>query len=139
MKGKVLCVTFIVCAAALTGFAHAQDDVWISSATGANVSALADDGDYLWVGSGWGLTRLHKSTGDISFYHESLGHGLPSVEMTALVVDPQGTLWIGTEGEGAVSYDGTTWTVYNKGNSDLPHNIVNVLTIDTQGNIWIGT
>jgi len=67
MKGKVLCVTFIVFAVVLTGFARAQDDVFISSATGANVSAFATDGDYLWVGSGWGLTRLHKSTGTYYF------------------------------------------------------------------------
>ena len=37
-------MTFIVFAAALTGFASAQDDVWISSTLYANVSALADDG-----------------------------------------------------------------------------------------------
>ena len=107
MKGKVLCVTFIVFAAALTGFAHAQDDVWISSTPYANVSALADDGDYLWTATEWGLTRLHKTTGDISFYNERLGAGLPSEQISALAIDHEGTVWIGTEGGGAVSYDGT--------------------------------
>jgi len=38
MKGKVLCVSFIIFAAVMTGFARAQDDVWISSTTIADVS-----------------------------------------------------------------------------------------------------
>jgi len=76
---------------------------------------------------------------DILFYHESLGAGLPSEQISALAIDHEGTVWIGTEGGGAVSYDGTAWTVYNRENSDLPFNYVDALTIDTQGNIWFGT
>jgi len=139
MKGKVLCVTFIVFAAALTGYASAQDDVWISSTTYANVNALTDDGDYLWAGTEWGLTRLHKTTGDIELYNERLGAELPSEQISALAIDHEGTVWIGTDGGGTVSYDGTAWTVYNTGNSDLFRNNVDALTIDTQGNIWLGT
>ncbi len=135
MKGKVLCVTFIVFAAALTGFARAQDDVWISSTPYANVSALADDGDYLWIGSGWGLTRLHRATGDISFYNERLAHGLPSVKMTALTVDSQGNTWIGTHGGGAVKYDGTEMTVYDT-SAGLPNKTVKALAVDNEGAVW---
>ncbi|GAH21953.1 unnamed protein product, partial [marine sediment metagenome] len=121
MKGKVLCVTFVVLVAALTGFAHAQDDVWISSTPYAYVSALAYDGDYLWIGSEWGLTRLDRASGNITSYNERLGHGITSVEMTALVVDPQGTVWIGTNGAGLVKFDGANWQVFNSESSALPN------------------
>jgi len=138
MKGKVLCVTFVVLATVLTGFARAQDDVWISSTPYANVSALANDRDYLWVGTEFGLTRLHKATGDISLYHERTGAGLPSEQISALAIDPQGNTWIGSIGC-LTKFDGTNWSVYDTDTSQLPENIVTSLSIDSEGTVWIGT
>jgi hypothetical protein len=35
--------------------------------------------------------------------------------------------------------NGTTWTIYNTGNSGLPHDNVLVVRIDSNGDKWIGT
>jgi len=46
---------------------------------------------------------------------------------------------MGTDGGGLAQFDGENWTVYNTGNSGLPHNGVHALALDAQGNKWIGT
>jgi sugar lactone lactonase YvrE len=54
--------------------------------------------------------------------------------------DAQGNLWIGAWGGGLVKFDGVDdWTVYNTGNSGLPHNRVQAPVFDGQGNVWIPT
>ena len=63
--------------------------------------------------------------------------GLPSNGISALAIDVQGNIWIGTWG--LARFDGTNWTVYNTDNSGLPNNGTLALAIDAQGNTWIGT
>ncbi len=78
--------------------------------------------------------------------------GLPSINVSAITIDPQGNAWIGTglwdsdssvyyplPGEGLAKFDGENWTVYNKDNTYLPDARISALAIDQQGNIWIGT
>ena len=50
-------------------------------------------------------------------------------------------IWVGTDGGGLVRInDLNCQTIfYNKGNSDLPSNIINTIAIDKKGNKWIGT
>lgn len=48
------------------------------------------------------------------------------------------TLWLATQ-EGAATFDGTTWTVYNTANSGLPHNEVRDIHFDIGGNPWFAT
>ena len=113
-----------------------QSPEWMNFTSGANVSALADDGEYLWVGAG-GLARLNKATGEMILYN-SANSGLPDNDVEALAIDAQGNKWIGTSG-GLAKFDGTNWTVYNTDNSELLSNHVSALIIDAQENIWIGS
>jgi len=64
--------------------------------------------------------------------------GLPPDQVTALLFDDQGILWVGTR-DGLAKFDGETWMVYNRVNSGLPDNFIWILLIDTRGNTWIGT
>ena len=116
---------------------YSQNPEWMNFTSGANVRALADDGDYLWVG-GVGLTRLNKATGEMVFYNKA-NSGLPYNDILALAIDTQGNIWVGTDGGGLAKFDGVNWTVYSRANSGLPNNQIFALAIDLQGDIWIGT
>ncbi len=77
--------------------------------------------------------------------YNTANSGLPYNGVTALAIDAQGTIWVGTgrwyafAGGGLAKFDGQNWTVYNTGNSDLPNNDHVGISIDPQGNVWSGT
>jgi sugar lactone lactonase YvrE len=85
-----------------------------------------------------------SQTAEWTVYNTS-NSGLPYNGATALAVDAQGNIWVGTgrwyafEGGGLAKFDGENWTVYNTSNSDLPNNDHTGLSIDAEGNIWSGT
>lgn len=61
---------------------------WVNFTCGKNVSALADDGEYLRVGTGGGLARLNKTTDEAIFYNRG-NSGLPGCCVYSLVIDAQ--------------------------------------------------
>jgi hypothetical protein len=77
--------------------------------------------------------------------YDTRNSGLPYNGVTALAIDAEGILWVGTgrwwahTGGGLAKFDGTNWTVYNASNSGLPDNDHVSLSIDAEGNIWSGT
>ncbi len=67
--------------------------------------------------------------------------GLSQNEVTCILQDRQGFLWVGTRG-GLNRYDGTDFNIFQNeiGNSNsLINNSIESLLEDSQGNIWIGT
>jgi hypothetical protein len=64
--------------------------------------------------------------------------GLPNDFVLAMIVDPDGSLWFGTDG-GAAHFDGTSWTVYDSSNSGLPHDRVYAIATSPDGSHWFGT
>ena len=77
--------------------------------------------------------------------YNTANSGLPYNGVTALAIDAQGNIWVGTGrwyafvGGGLAKFDGQNWTVYNTANSELPNNDHISLSIDAEGNIWSGT
>ena len=66
-----------------------------------------------------------------------------SFEFTSKMVycifeDESGALWFGTDGAGAVSYDGSDWTVYTM-EDGLCSNRVSAILQDSRGDYWFGT
>ena len=59
--------------------------------------------------------------------------------ITALTMDNQGKMWVGTIFGGLSKFDGITWTTYHMDNSKLPDNSITALATDSEDNIWIGT
>jgi ligand-binding sensor domain-containing protein len=133
--------------------AYSQNSEWMRfDCLSDLIAALAEEGNYLWIGGGGGfdkvmggsldivgggIAKLNKVTGEMVFYKKR-NSGLPSDIIIAITIDGQGNKWIGTCG-GLVKFDGINWKVYNKANSGLPSDTVVAITIDKQGNKWMGT
>lgn len=66
----------------------------------------------------------------------SLRDGLPQSQVTGLVEDINGYLWIGTMGGGLARFDGREFQVYTAFDG-LLSNIVGALAFDAQQNLWI--
>lgn len=69
-----------------------------------------------------------------------LGDPRSPLSITAILADPNGTVWVGSENQGLFVFDpGTGWTNYTSRNSGLSSNFVTSLAHDPGGWIWIGT
>lgn len=67
----------------------------------------------------------------------TLFHGLPSDRVNAIVEDPNGMMWFGTD-NGLVRYDGRNVEPVT-GEALLPSRRILALKLDTRGGLWIGT
>jgi len=56
----------------------------------------------------------------------------------SIAIDGEGNKWFGTNGGGALKFDGSTWTAYTTTNG-LAGNDVYAIAIDGQDNKWFGT
>ncbi|MDW8102955.1 MAG: two-component regulator propeller domain-containing protein [Anaerolineae bacterium] len=75
------------------------------------------------------------------FFHLTTADGLSHNIVYAIVQDPQGFLWFGTQ-DGLNRYDGYTFTIFRHLRSDPHspvHNTVQALAVDRSGTLWVGT
>jgi signal transduction histidine kinase/ligand-binding sensor domain-containing protein/CheY-like chemotaxis protein len=114
---------------------------------GPNVAAILQDreGD-VWFAADNGLVRYQPSTGAFSVYKPDPANpaGLISGELTALLEDSQGVLWIGTFSNGLTALDPQRQSfVRYEANPDDPDSLRNgtILSIieSHDGTLWIGT
>ena len=64
--------------------------------------------------------------------------GLVGRSITALEMDDQGQIWVGTpSGLSVIDLEGK-WTIYDSTNSGLVSEAIEALAIDAQGQIWVG-
>ncbi|WP_242133911.1 T9SS type A sorting domain-containing protein [Aestuariivivens marinum] len=54
-------------------------------------------------------------------------------------ISTEGIVWMGTIGNGLISFDGTNWEVYNSSNSGLPHDLLWNVTVEGANIIWMST
>jgi len=103
---------------------------------GDNITAVATDGrDLVVAGEGGVLIRPCEGEGPSRYY--SRKEGLPKVTVTAMYVDRQQRVWIGTGGEGIfLIHGGKVIRVFRTGN--MLENTINCLTGDEK-NMWAGT
>ncbi|RZT93322.1 two component regulator with propeller domain [Ancylomarina subtilis] len=73
-----------------------------------------------------------------SFTNYSLEQGLPQSEVSSIIQDKTGNLWLGTNGGGLSRFNGQEFFSYNK-NHGLEDNNIRSLFKDSKDNIWIGT
>lgn len=98
------------------------------------VSALVEKGGVVWAGGQAGVVAVDRQTGAVV---EVLDPGFALEHVRALLVDREGSLWIGHRG-GLTRCIGSACTTYGE-DEGLPHPSVNALLEDDQGRIWAGT
>lgn len=84
----------------------------------------------LWIATLDGLSRLHEGT--ITTYTNA--DGLSGTVITSLYEDPQGSLWIGTKGNGLSLYKENRFFPIHS--TSLPQSINSILG-DNSGNLWL--
>jgi signal transduction histidine kinase/ligand-binding sensor domain-containing protein len=143
-----------------THYKHIEND---SSSLSCNeIRALYEDSDgTLWVGTGlpWdlndegGLNRFNRETGTFTrFMHdENNPTSLRDNKVRAIYEDKNGTLWIGTRGDGLHTLDKITGKIkhfpYQENNTDViqrpevksAFDHITFITEDAAGYMWIGT
>jgi len=90
---------------------------------------LIDRADNIWQGTYRGLIKHQEG---------QLQHYLPEVQITSLLEDSSGNLWIGSFNQGIFKFDGQQLIQYTQ-NDGLLYNAINTLIEDHQGNIWISS
>ena len=102
------------------------------------VTALATDRDgSVWVGTFIGLVHFNK--GRWTMYDTS-NSGMPGNFVASLAIDARGTKWVGLYGNGACSFDGTTWKVFDVMDSrnQLKATVAS-FAFDNKNTVWFGT
>lgn len=64
---------------------------------------------------------------------------LRSNELTCVASDKNNNIWVGTEDQGLMRYDGTTWKNWFANIDNLPDNKVRVIAVEDNGDVWAGT
>ena len=110
-----------------------------------NVTALAQDAaGYIWIGTPNGLIRYDGYQLRRYARDPRDPHSLGGAFVRALLVGPDGRLWIGTDANGVSIYDPArdrfTRLHHDPQRSDTPsHDQVRALALGTDGAIWLGT
>lgn len=77
----------------------------------------------------------------IAFSHYNSEDGLPNDNISALTLDREGFLWVGTT-DGLARFDGRRFEVFRHTDNDsktIPNNIIYGLGADNKGRIWVST
>lgn len=119
-----------------------------SHLAGNQIADVAEAGDgALWIATfGSGLSV--RDAGGTWHHFTTENSELTSNLVRSVAIAGDGAVWIGTQpyveagawaGGGINVYRNGEWTTYNKDNSGLPGNEVQVIEIDDDGLVWIGT
>ncbi len=79
-----------------------------------------------------GLAQQHN------FTNYSVTEGLAQSQVSAILEDQKGYLWLGTRGGGVCQFDGVNFTTFTTQNG-LSSNYINTIFEDAKGVLWIAT
>src|SRR5262249_50060953 len=121
---------------AITQYVH---DVWLEDQglPQSSVDGIVQTPDgYLWIGTQQGLARFDGVR--FAVFDSKNTPQMTNEYIWTLLVDHEGTLWIGTYGGGLLQYKNGKFRAFTK-KDGLSNDIVRCLFEDTAGNLWIGT
>ncbi|WP_303318318.1 two-component regulator propeller domain-containing protein [Flavivirga abyssicola] len=112
-----------------------------NSLSNSEVLSLANDNANLWIGTRHGLNRLNKKSKRIInyFYNENDKNSVGGNIITALTLNKEGNLWIGTLQGGLSYYNKKHFKTFHTDNSLLPHNEVSDIFLTKEGDLWVAT
>jgi ligand-binding sensor domain-containing protein len=84
----------------------------------------------VWAAAKEGVARFNGT------HWKTYSNEFAEYDVTSLVVDGEGTIWVGTESRGLYKFDGQSWTNDTVGDG---LDIIYDLVVDSQGAIWVAT
>ncbi|MFZ6731676.1 two-component regulator propeller domain-containing protein [Undibacterium sp. Ji42W] len=109
------------------------------------VSAITSKDGVVWIGTGDGLNRLDKASGQVRAYHhlDSVPNSLSNSKIRVLKLAPESKLWVGTQ-DGLNLFDTITGHAQHFQNDpkqadSISSSIVHSLAYDKAGNLWVGS
>jgi signal transduction histidine kinase/ligand-binding sensor domain-containing protein len=109
---------------------------WPAVPRGATVSAIVRSaGGALWVATSEGL--LHLEGPRVVAYDASRVPGIAEHNISALLEEPDGALWVGSRERGLLRLRGDQRTTWQQ-RDGLPDNDVHALARGPDGSIWVG-
>jgi ligand-binding sensor domain-containing protein len=127
-------------ACSFTGVGEFDGQKWTKhldpSIGSGNHPMVYDHNNTIWLGTSVGLYRYSEQTWS-QFTAEDCS--LLADQVSALVCDKNGAIWIATITKGLAHFDGSNWTTYTTTTSGLPSDTLRSLAIDSSGVLWVGT
>ncbi len=111
-----------------------RDEALTVLMSGTEISALFDDGERVWAGTGEGLFLLDRDTGDIV---EKLDADIHMIFSAMITRTGDGLVWAGHE-DGLSAFDKEYQEVYRISSPEIPKGRVNTLLAGEDG-LWAGT
>jgi ligand-binding sensor domain-containing protein len=103
-----------------------------------NYTAVVATGTTVWVGHEKGVASYDGTNWTV--YTHATASNLPDASVSALALDKNGNLWVGTRGGGIAKFSGGAWTLYDMATSpSIPSTNINTLLVDREGMLWVGT
>lgn len=110
-----------------------------------SVYAIAQDSlGFIWIGTEDGLNRFDGNTLDRFAPDQGAPGSLPESDVSKLLVDSRGQMWVGTWGAGLALYDPTSESFQRvrenpAGVASLKDSRIQVLFEDAEHALWVGT
>lgn len=109
-----------------------------------HITAFAEYGDYICIGTnGGGVNIYNKRTGKVEKLYRN--PRVPATRyITALAVDQDGNLWIGSSGRGLVAYnlrtgEGRLYVSSSTDPNSLSENYIGAIYVSKNNTLWVGT
>jgi len=98
---------------------------------------MRDHAGYVWLGTeGEGVSRLHLNWQ--TFNYENMNLKNPAINY-GIVEDKNGNLWIATDSQGIVKYNGEIFEPFTINSGLIGMNNVNAILVDSENWIWCAT
>lgn len=97
---------------------------------------VSSDGSVWLASAEEGLQRLSRETEGFGVYHFSTRNGLNDNQILSLCEDREGSLWIGTNGNGINQFLGDHFSHYNTKDA-LPSDKIQAIQTDDEKNYWL--
>ncbi|MGZ3866716.1 MAG: two-component regulator propeller domain-containing protein [Bacteroidia bacterium] len=122
----------------LSEISVAQYTDWIYLAKNSSPPSLAEEGNFIWMSSSSGVIKMHKTTGNKTYFNRT-NCLIEDDELGQVLVDKNHIKWFTSYKIGVLRFDDTNWSVFDTSNSPLPYPFQGALTSDTSGNLWVAT
>jgi ligand-binding sensor domain-containing protein len=134
---RAMCLFLIAVLFSLT--LPAQNPLWVNVSTTENIYCMAEEGNYLWIGTDGGLVKWDKTLNVPTFFTKEAKGGLMT-SIKAIAIDKNKVKWLATDNMGLVIFDGTN-VVFKNSFTDptWKYNQITSICIDKNNNKWMAS